>query len=187
MHDWFRQNISSNGGHCDSHDTSTVQPIIARMPVCQNCSSAARRGHKVGRAESCWVSMWWKPKHITLNPPLSSPHPDQEPHSSASAGSHLQTSLKWRKRANYWLDIGGVSNRNKYYVACSCVGVVQHWRTRSSWNEGHLESHITHTGEDRKERIEEGGHLWICRMQTRLFVYGISKINVFINNTKLSY
>lgn len=142
-----------DGGHRDSG--VTVQPIIAWTPVCQNCSSAARRGHKVSRAESCWVSMWWKPKHITLNPPLSSPHPDQEPHSSASAGSHLQTSLKWRKRANYWLDIGGVSDRNKYYVACSRVGVVQHWRTRSSWHEGHLESHITHTGEDRKE-VEEG-------------------------------
>lgn len=74
-----------------------------------------------------------KPKHIAPNAPLSSPHPDQEPHSSASAGSHLQTSLKWKKCANYWLDTGGISNRNKYYAACSCVGVVQHWRTRSSW------------------------------------------------------
>lgn len=144
------------------------QPIIARTPICQNCSSAARGGHGVSRAESCWVSMWWKPKHITLNPPVSGPHPDQEPHSSATAGSHLQTSLKCTKRANYWLDIGGVSNRNKYYVACSCVRVVQHERTRSSWREGHLESHITHTGEDRKGRMEEvwGCHLWISRMQT---------------------
>lgn len=142
----------------DYHSTNT------RMP---NCSSAARRGHKVSQAESCWVSMWWKAKHITLNPPLSSPHPDQEPHSSASAGSHLQTSLKWKKRANYWLDIGGVSKRNKYYVACSCVGVVQLWRTRSSWREGHLESHITHTTEDQREvggGGKGGGHLWICRM-----------------------
>lgn len=139
----------------------TLTPAYhSAIPVFQSCSSAARRGYKVSRAESCWVSMWWKPKHITLNPPLSGLHPDQEPHSSAFAGSHLQTSLK-RKRANYWLD----TNRNKYCVACSCVGVVQHWRTRSSWHEGHLESHITHTGKERKERIAEGvtyEYVW-CR------------------------
>jgi len=134
----------------------SVPPILARTPVCQNCLSAASRGHKVSWAESCWVSMWWKPKHITLNPPLSSPHPDREPHSSACAGSHLQTSLKWRKRANYGLDIGGVSISNKYYVASSRVD--HHWRTRSSWHEGHLKSHITHTGEERREG---GGHLGI--------------------------
>lgn len=151
---------------------STYNQMLKLLP--------ARRGHEVSQAESCWVSMWWKPKHITLNPLLSSPHPDQEPHSSASTSSHLQSSLKWgKKHSNYWLDIGGVSNRNKYYVACSCVEVVQHWRTSSSWREGHLKSHITHTSEDWKKREQEGGHLWTC--WTHLFVcvsYGISKIQM---------
>lgn len=62
-----------------------------------------------------------------------------------------------KKHSNYWLDIGDGSNSDKYYVACSCVGVVQHWRTSSSWLEGHLNSHITHTSEDWKKRVPEGG------------------------------
>lgn len=129
--------------------TATVRSkggAFTERPRGQNCSLEARPGHRVSRAESCWVSMWWKSKHIILNPPPSSTHPGQEPHSTATAGSHLQTSLKWKKRAHYPLDIGGVSNRNKYYVACSWGGgAEQLWRTRSSWYQGHLQPCITST------------------------------------------
>lgn len=77
-----------------------------------------------------------------------------------------------KKHSNYWLDIGDVSNSDKYYVACSCVGVVQHWRTSSSWLEGHLNTHITHTSEDWKKEGTGGGIIYEyigCR-HTCLFV-----------------
>lgn len=43
------------------------------------------RGHGVSWAESCRVSVRWKPKHITLNPRASCPArgPEQGPHSSS--------------------------------------------------------------------------------------------------------
>ena len=62
--------------------------------------------------------MWWKPKHTTLNLSAASTLPDQEPHSAAWACFHLCTALKWKNPSNYWLDIAGVSYRNKYYLGC---------------------------------------------------------------------
>lgn len=77
-----------------------------------------------------------------------------------SAGFHLQTSLKRKRKKNHgghWLDIRGlVYNANKHYVSGSRVGMIQHGRTKSSCCKGHLESHITHTSEEQTARTEGG-------------------------------
>lgn len=119
-----------------------------------------QEGQGVKRAESFWVSMWWKPKHITLNLSAAGPLTDQEPHSAARACSHLCTALKWKKPSNYWLTVAGVSYRNKYYLACD-----REWLntgTQSSWCEGHLQSHISHAAGTGPR--QDSAH--ICRYQT---------------------
>lgn len=173
VHDWLRQNyyhiVLGNGEHRDSCDTSTVQPILARTPVCQNCSSTARKGHKVSRAELCWVSMWWKPKHITLNPPHC-PGNNQTKRLTHQPPPVPTFRHLWSGESvpiTDWTEGASLIETN-----IMLLPHVWEW-----FNTGEREaagmrviSNLTLHIPARIGKNREGGHLWICWMQTHLFV-----------------
>lgn len=137
----------------------TTSPAYRSISTCTpNLLLSSQRGPEVSRAESCWVSMCWKAKHITFDPTLSSPHPDQEPHSSAFAGSHL-----WRAKSvpitDFFL-VGGGVGVSPIETNIMLLAHVWEWFNTGEWEAAglrvilNLTLHIPEGG-DKREVIPE--------------------------------